>query len=260
MGIDYSTLTVGTPLVVNTTPDLSYSAGQSIVIAYDISNYAEGNIITYNPNTGQLAIDITNVVWNTSGNVAPSTSNLQGTIGPSGSSGSSGSSGESGTSGVGSPGSSGSAGSSGVSGAPGTSGTSAAGGGSGVYFMKLQYSSGSLASAPGCFVAAEDPSGNDLLVTSGWVFTRVGANEVTITHPLGKFAINAMTHAENTSGNYLSKAVSGASTGVNSLIQPISKDTMNFKALSGTQTGLNTGAGPYYMYVTWTFPDNDFAI
>jgi hypothetical protein len=70
-----------------------------------------------------------------------------------------------------------------------------------------------------------------------------------------------MTHAENTSGNYLSKAVSGASTGVNSLIQPIaSKDTMNFKALSGTQTGLNTGAGPYYMYITWTFPDNDFAI
>jgi hypothetical protein len=93
------------------------------------------------------------------------------------------------------------------------------------------------------------------------VFTRVGANEITITHPESKFAINAMTHAENTSGNYLSKAVSGASTGVNSLIQPIaSKDTMNFKALSGTQTGLNTGAGPYYMYITWTFPDNDFAI
>ena len=278
--VDYSSLTVGTPLVVTTTNNLSYSPGESVVIAYDTANYANGTVITYNSGTGQLAITITSVVWGTSGTLTPSTSNLQGTIGPSGSSGtsgamgtsgssgsvglpgSSGTAGSAGTSGVGSPGTSGSAGSSGVSGAAGTSGTSSAGGGaSGVYFVKLSYSSGSLASAPGCFVSAQDPSGNNLLITSGWVFTRNGANEITITHPEAKFAINAMTHAENTTGNYLSKAVSGASTGVNSLIQPIStKDSMNFKALSGTQTGLNTGAGPFYMYVTWTFPDNDFAI
>lgn len=263
--IDYSTLSVGTPLIVTTSINLSYSPGETVVISYDGSNYVNGTVLTYNSGTGQLALTILSVVWGTSGNLTPSQSNLQGLAGATGSSGSSGANGNNGSSGtsgaVGTSGSSGNSGTSGAAGAPGTSGTSAAGGGSGVYFVKLQYSSGSLAGAPGCFVAAEDPNGTDLLVTSGWVFTRVGANEITITHPEGKFAINAMTHAENTTGNYLSKAVSGASTGVNSLIQPIStKDSMNFKALSGTQTGLNSGAGPFYMYITWVFPDNDFAI
>ncbi len=310
--IDYSTLTVGTPLIVTTTPNLSYSPGETVVISYDGSNYVNGTVLTYNTGTGQLAITILNVVWGTSGNLTPSQSNLQGLSGAAGSSGSSGtagssgatgssgssgntgssgssgntgssgSSGANGTSGIngtsgatgatgssgssgangatGSSGSSGNSGTSGAAGAPGTSGTSAAGGGSGVYVIKLEFSGGNLTASPGCFVAAQDPSGNNLIGASGWSFARVSPTEITITHPLNKFITNAETHAENTTNNFLTKPIIASTTSGNCVIQnSSSKNSINIKSL-GTGTGISTGAGPFYMYITFSEPNNDFVI
>jgi hypothetical protein len=188
--IDYSSLSIPIPLVVITSVNLSYSPGESVVVAYDISNYAEGRVITYNPATGQLAITLTNIVFATSGGLTPSTSNLQGTIGATGSSGSSGasgtsggpgtsgsagSSGESGTSGVGSPGSSGSAGSSGAAGVAGTSGTSSAGGGTSTVYNNVSR-----------YLAYNSGSANIYMVSSATVNTGLSwsrsGSTVTITH------------------------------------------------------------------------------
>jgi hypothetical protein len=264
--IDYSSLVVGgAPLVVITTNNLSYSPGESVVVAYDISNYAEGKVITYNTSTGQLAITLTNIVFATSGGLTPSTSNLQGTIGATGSSGSSGasgtsggpgssgSSGESGTSGVGSPGSSGSAGS---SGAAGTSGTSA-GGSTGVYIFKLEFSAGSLVTSP--FVSSQDPSGGTITSGSGgWTLSRVGATEITITHPLGRPVINLMTHAQTSSGAFMSRNISGTAT-QNVAFQNASGTTINIPVLTNQYTGIY-GTGIAYMYITFQLPSNNIYI
>jgi hypothetical protein len=126
-----------------------------------------------------------------------------------------------------------------------------------VYFVKLGYTSGALTTTP--FLIAQDPDGNNLLNTAGWSFTKNNDNEITITHPELKFATNLYTHADRTGGDYLTKPISGASTGVNSVLQDITlKNKINIKALTTTQTGLVT-AGTV-LYVTWTFASNDFTI
>jgi hypothetical protein len=320
--VDYSTSTVGAPLIVITTPNLSYSPGETVVIAYDGSNYVNGTVLTYNTGTGQLAVTILNVVWGTSGNLTPSQSNLQGLSGASGSSGSSGtagssgatgssgssgntgssgssgntgssgSSGANGTSGIngtsgatgatgssgssgangatgssgssgangatGSSGSSGNSGTSGAAGAPGTSGTSAAGGGSGVYVIKVAMTGGNVASS-GTFLAAKDPSGNNLLIDPAWTFAFVSSSEVQVTHPLGVWPVNFMTHAEQTSGDFMSRMMHGQSTGQSVAVQNTGKTTINFRALGVTYTGISN-SGSKTLYITFQVPTNDIYI
>ena len=106
---------------------LSYTVGQSIIIAYDANNHNEAEVVSYNPLTGVLNF----IVFRLTGSGTYSTwqVNLDGATGGDGSSGSSGTSGTSSTSGTsgttGSSGSSGTSGTTGSSGSSGTSGTSA---------------------------------------------------------------------------------------------------------------------------------------
>ena len=126
------------------------------------------------------------------------------------------------------------------------------------YVLKVKFTSGSVdAVAP--FPAAKSPTGSSLIVASGWTSTRNGVNEITITHPINNLAVNLMTHAQSGSTTFISRSITGTTTG-NSANQLSSLDTINIKGLSGTFTGINTGAGPYYMYITWQFPSNNILI
>jgi hypothetical protein len=268
--IDYSTLTVGTPLIVTTTPNLSYSAGETVVISYDGSNYVNGTVLTYNTGSGQLAVTILSVVWGTTGNLSPSQSNLQGLAGAAGSSGTSGggtsgSSGISGTNGgAGAPGTSGIAGSSGTSGtgtsgssgaagAPGTSGTSAAGGGSGVYVFKLSFSSGSLTSVS----AANDKDGNTLTNgVGGWSWSVISASQLDITHPLNTMLVNFVRISELSAGNFYTASIGVNQATGNHIIQTSSLNSISIRGLSNTFTGINSGSGPFIMYITFVEPTN----
>jgi hypothetical protein len=115
-------------------------------VAHDISNYAEGRVVTYNTSTGELAITLTNIVFATSGPLAPSTSNLQGTIGATGSSG-----------------------------AAGTSGTSSSGGGSSTVYNNVSR-----------YLAYNSGAANIYIVSSATVNTglswSISGTTVTITH------------------------------------------------------------------------------
>ena len=140
-----------------------------------------------------------------------------------------------------------------------TNGTSSAGGGaSGVYIIKLEYASGSLVAAP--FVNAKDPSGATITSGSGgWTFTRNGANEITITHPLGVWPVNFMTHAQLSTGDFMSRMMHGSATSQSVVVQNTAKTTMNFKALSTTAMGIY-GTGTAYAYITFELPSNDIYI
>jgi hypothetical protein len=261
--IDYSTLTVGTPLIVTTTPNLSYSAGETVVISYDGSNYVNGTVLTYNTGSGQLAVTILSVVWGTGGPLAPSTSNLQGLAGAAGAAGSSGTSGggTSGSSGIsgtnggaGAPGTSGIAGSSGTSGtgtsgssgaagAPGTSGTSAAGSVTGVlanYKMVILLTTGSVdATTP--IISATSYDGTTLYNGSTWIAgwsASVAGNNISITHPLGRI-VNAQTHAPN-GGNIFTVPFTNKTASTFSLIQNTALTTVTFNAITASATGAPT--------------------
>jgi hypothetical protein len=123
--------------------------------------------------------------------------------------------------------------------------------------MKLEFSGGSLAAGAAAFVSCYDPSGN--LITSGsggWTFTRNGANEITITHPLGVWLVNFMTHAQQSSGDYLSRMSSGSSTAFAVVMQNTSRTTMNWKALTTSNIGIyNTGTS--FAFLTWQLPTNN---
>jgi hypothetical protein len=201
----------------------------------------------------------------TSGTSGVGTSGTSGATGTSGTGGA-GTSGTSGTGVTGTSGTSGEAGATGTagtSGATGTSGTSGAGGGgtTGVYFVALEFSSGNLIASP--FLAAEDPDGNDLLSDINWTFTRNAVQEITITHPEAKFAVDFNRMPENSANNFLTANIGINSTTGNYVTQVTARNSINIKGLSGTFTGINTGAsggtapgGGYLMYITWTFPSN----
>jgi hypothetical protein len=76
------TITVGT--------GLDYTVGQPIVCAYDVSNYMEAIVVSYNDITGSLTFQITLAVG--SGTYASWTVNLQAASGPAGANGTSGTS------------------------------------------------------------------------------------------------------------------------------------------------------------------------
>jgi hypothetical protein len=126
------------------------------------------------------------------------------------------------------------------------------------YVLKVKFVSGSVDSVTP-FDGAEDPSGASLIGASGWTFTRNGVSEITIDHPENNLAVNLMTHAQNTATAIISRSIVGTTTG-NSANQTTSASSINIKGLSGTFIGVNTGAGPFYVYITWQFPTNNILI
>jgi hypothetical protein len=103
---------------------LAYTAGQSIVIAYDVNNKMEGSVVSYNPLTGAMEASITSVTgsgtyasWGVNLNGTPG---IQGPAGPTGAPGAAGADGLPGPMGVTGP--SGSPGLVGPTGLPGANG------------------------------------------------------------------------------------------------------------------------------------------
>ena len=167
-----------------------------------------------------------------------------------------GSTGATGPAGVGGTGATGfgSTGATGTQGAQGNVGaTGSAGSGSGVYYVRLGVVNGAVTTIN----AAEDPSGNNLLSDPNWTFSIVSANEVSVAHPLNKWAIGFNRYAENTTNNFLTANVGIPSTSGNYVTQPHTKTSFNIKGISTNFTGVGGGAGPFTMYYTWNFPTND---
>lgn len=123
------------------------------------------------------------------------------------------------------------------------------------YVVKLSYTSGVLTSV----VAAQDPEGNSLIGASGWSFN-ITTNQLTITHPEAKAGMNFMTHAENTTGTFISKAIMGTGGANNTIRQDSGMTNFIISGLSYTFTGVNPGAGPFLLYITWQFSDNSIFI
>jgi hypothetical protein len=43
-------------------------------------------------------------------------------------------------------------------------------------------------------------------------------------------------------------------------VQTSEKNVINIKGITTSFTGMNSGAGPFTIYYTWTFPDNDITL
>ena len=129
--------------------------------------------------------------------------------------------------------------------------------------MALEFSSGSLIAAPGCFLRAEDDQGNSLIGATGWAFTRNGANEITITFPASNYATAFTRIVENTAAVFLTAAIGISGTTGNYVVQIPGNTSINIKSLTNGFTGINSSAsggsapgGGWLMYITWTFPSN----
>jgi hypothetical protein len=161
---------------------------------------------------------------------------------------------------TGAPGPQGPAGSTGPAGSAGPAGPTGPAGSSLMksYVVKLLFNSGSIdAASP--FTAAEDPDGTDLLSEPGWTFTRDSSSQITITHPAAQTAINFVTHAENTTNTFVTKAITGTGGAGTSSKQNFATTTIIISGLTSTFTGVNSGAG-YRLYLTWQFSDNTIFI
>jgi hypothetical protein len=123
------------------------------------------------------------------------------------------------------------------------------------YVVKLSYTSGVLTSV----VAAQDPDGTSLIGASGWAFN-ITSNQLTITHPVAKPGMNFMTHAENTANTFISKSIMGTGGANNTIRQDSGMTNFIISGLSYTFTGVNPGAGPFLLYITWQFSDNSIFI
>ena len=165
---------------------------------------------------------------------------------------------------TGAPGPAGSVGPAGPNGTPGAAGAPGPPGPAGnslmkSYIVKILYNGGSIdAGTP--FLAAQDPDGNDLLSAAGWSFARNGASQITIVHPNMQTAINFVTHAENTTNIFVTKAIVGlGGAGATSAKQDFTTTNIIINGLVSTFTGVNPGAG-YRLYLTWQFSDNTIFI
>ena len=173
----------------------------------------------------------------------PGTSGTSGTAGPTGDPGTSGTSGT--------------AGPTGAAGPTGSQGPTGGGGGGGVYYAKGSFISSALQSP---LVAAEDPDGNNLLSDPNWTFSVVAGNEIQITHNVGKWATDFNRYAENSSGVYLTANVGISATTGNYVTQNSAKTSIQIKGITPGFTGVNSGSGPFTIYYTWKFPDNDITL
>ena len=68
-----------------------------------------------------------------------------------------------------------------------------------------------------------------------------------------------MTHAQLSTGDFLSRMMHGQSTAQSVVVQNPAKTTMNFKSLSTTQMGIY-GTGTAYAYITFQVPSNNIYI
>ena len=101
--------------------NLDYSIQQTLIIAYDAANHMHGEVITYNPATGALVVDITNKTG--AGTYSSWEINLDGAVGIQGATGLTGASGATGATGpTGSQGDIGSTGATGIQGNQGSTG------------------------------------------------------------------------------------------------------------------------------------------
>lgn len=229
----------------------------------DVANleYDSGtNVITFTKENGQVDSFQLNPTIGATGPIGST-----GATGPMGATGATGSTGFIGATGpmgptgstgpvgpTGSTGPIGPTGSTGPMGATGATGPAAAA--LGVYYLKGNFISGSLDSP---LLEAKDPFGNDLLTDPNWTFTVIGGNEIQISHPILKWAIDFNRYSENTSGNYLTANVGIPATSGNYVVQNLAKNSINIKGITSPFTGVNSGGGPFEIYYTWKFPDND---
>ena len=176
------------------------------------------------------------------GSGATGASGSQGNIGATGFNGATGANGATGL---------GSTGATGVQGNIGATGPASSG--AGVYYVRLGIVNGAVTTIN----AAEDPDGNNLLSDPIWTFSIISASEVQVSHPLLKWAIDFNRYVENTTNNFLTASVGIPSTSGNHVTQPHTKTSFSIKGISGPFTGVNSGAGPFTIYYTWTFPNND---
>jgi hypothetical protein len=128
----------------------------------------------------------------------------------------------------------------------------------GVYSIKLEFSGGNLVASP--FLSAKNPIGGDLLSgASGWTFTRDGNNQITVTHPVGKWFVNFNRFAQQVSGGtqWVSAAISGSSFSVNSVKNYTDQASFTIQALTTAQTGI-ASSGTAYLFITWQEPAINF--
>lgn len=144
------------------------------------------------------------------------------------------------------------AGPTGAVGATGVAGTSTK---TGIYSIKLEFNSGNLISSP--FVQAKDASGNNLIGSPGWTFTRNNTTSITVTHPAGVWFINFNRVAENSSGDWVSANVSGTNSSGLAVIQNTARTQFTINALD-TGSGISL-SGTAYLYLTWEEPGYNFS-
>ena len=103
-------------------PDLSYSVGQDVVVAYDVNNHMSATVVSYTSGTNTLVVNVNDIKG--SGTYAVWSINLDGATGVQGTTGSQGTQGTDGTQGVqGTEGTQGVQGTEGQQGTQGTDGT-----------------------------------------------------------------------------------------------------------------------------------------
>ena len=76
---------------------------------------------------------------------------------------------------------------------------------------------------------------------------------------MGKWVVDLMTHAQISTGDFMSRELTGVSTSQNVAVQNTGKSTINIKGLNTTFTNIY-GTGTAFMYITFRFPTNDFYI
>ena len=141
---------------------LDYSVAQTVIIAYNLAHHMHGEVVSYNPTTGALVVDLKNKTG--SGTYNSWTINLNGAVGiqgiqgPTGATGATGPQGPQGIQGVqgeqgiqgpaGATGATGSTGATGATGAAGTNGTNGTNGLDGLGLTAITYLSGNLYTTP----------------------------------------------------------------------------------------------------------------
>ena len=68
-----------------------------------------------------------------------------------------------------------------------------------------------------------------------------------------------MTHAQLSTGDFMSRMMHGSSTSQSVVVQNAAKTTMNFKALSTTFMGIYA-TGTTFAYITFQVPSNNIYI
>lgn len=234
------------------------------------------------------------------GTGAAGTSGTSGFDGSSGTAGTSGTSGSSGSSGFsGSSGTSGTAGSSGTSGSGNpvailNEGTLLTAGVTGInfvgdtvqvtnngnfvtvetnpgfvvplYVLKLEFENGALTASP--FLDARDPYGNSLIGSPGWNFTASGPNQITVTYPSSppprwpKWFVNFNRFAQSASGSndWVSASISGVNLSQLVVTNKSNQSSFVIGGLTSTLSGISSGAGLSYMYLTWQEPSFNFKV